>query len=101
MKQIHNKILSSAVVAAFILVGFITIMSLLYIPIGSTSISGVMLVMLVFLILLWGMLLILMAKANYHNASNSPEMILKNRYANGEISKKEYLSMLKDIQIKA
>lgn len=101
MKQMHNKILSSVVVAAFILVGFITIMSLLYIPIGSTSISGVMLVMLVFLILLWGMLLILMAKANYHSASNSPEITLKNRYANGEISKKEYLSMLKDIQTKA
>ena len=102
MKQSHNKLVSSVIVAVFILIGFVAVVSLLYFPIAYGSISSIMVVMLIFLILLWGMLLILMAKADYHGAaSEDPSKILKTRYANGDISKKEYLSKLKDISLKA
>ncbi len=103
MKQSHNKLISSVIVAVFILVGFVAIISLLYFPITYGSISSLMIVMLVFLILLWGMLLILMAKADYHGSGSQGNAIdiLKNRYASGEISRKEYLSRLNDISKKA
>ncbi len=102
MKQVHNKLISSVIVAIFILIGFIAIVSLLYFPISYGSISSIMIVILIFMILLWGMLLILMAKADYHGAAyDEPIKILKAKYANGDISKKEYLSKLKDISGKA
>lgn len=103
MKHVHNKILSSVIVAAFIIVGFVAILSFLFIPAGYTysNIPVFTIVMVILLIIMWGMLLVLMAKAGYHDYAEDPLKILKARYARGEISKKEFLDKTKDINSRA
>ncbi len=103
MKHMHNKILSSIIVAAFIIVGFVAIITFLYVPAtySYSNIPVVTLVMIILLIIMWGMLLVLMSKNGYHDSTVDPMLILKNRYAKGEISKKEFMEKTKDIKGKA
>ncbi|MEM0200893.1 MAG: SHOCT domain-containing protein [Candidatus Micrarchaeaceae archaeon] len=103
MKHTHNKILSSIIVAAFIIVGFIAIITFLFVPANSSyaNVPLVTLVMIILLIIMWGLLLILMSKNGYHDIIEDPMLILKNRYAKGEISKKEFQDKIKDIKGKA
>ncbi len=103
MKHVHNKILSSIIVAAFIIVGFIAIITFLYVPTtySYSNIPIVTLVMIVLLIIMWGMLLVLMSKTGYSDSTVDPMLILKSRYAKGEISKKEFMEKTKDIKGRA
>jgi uncharacterized membrane protein len=103
MKHVHNKILSSIIVAAFIIVGFIAIITFLYVPTtySYSNIPIVTLVMIVLLIVMWGMLLVLMSKTGYSDSTVDPMLILKSRYAKGEISKKEFMEKTKDIRGRA
>ncbi len=103
MKHVHNKILSSIIVAAFIIVGFIAIITFLYVPTtySYSNIPVVTLVMIVLLIIMWGMLLVLMSKTGYSDSTVDPMLILKSRYAKGEISKKEFMEKTKDIKGRA
>ncbi|MGC8479525.1 MAG: hypothetical protein ACP5M9_02560 [Candidatus Micrarchaeia archaeon] len=102
MKHAHNKVLSSIIVVAFIIVGFIAVLTFLYVPttLAYQNIPYITLVMIILLIVMWGLLLILMSKTGYHDSYADPIQILKSRYARGEITKKQYLEMSKDISAK-